>query len=419
MLDERRVGYLEGLVRELGERGLVARVVRSRSGPAFCRVINPEAASLSENVMCAPEPGAAITPLVLLVVLGGAHARRRGSMRRGRQGGTRPGGPPRYVRATSRRRNLAPRLGRRSAQRPRRRAANRQRGERPAGPLPVARTDRSRGASSIAGPCGTPPYRHLSGAAAACRAYGTLDQPWTHTSGRPSPFAYHRGARLTGDAAPRGGRQGGFFLVLAFSTASRSSRSWRHKGTAENYCRKPSQHGMPADLEPQPQRPPDPHLHRMARRREPDPHARTEDHPVRRHRAAAPPDREPDDHPDHPADGRGHDVRAHPRAYADDLRRQSRPGQRAPQAARRDDGSVLRSIASIIILGTATSRCSATSAWTSHRSSPARASSASRSPRRAERRQGLPHRHLHAAGGPVRRGRRGQPGARRRGRSRR
>jgi hypothetical protein len=62
MPDERRVGYLEGLVRELSERGLVARVVRSRSGPAFCRVINPEAASLSENVMCAPEPGDADHP---------------------------------------------------------------------------------------------------------------------------------------------------------------------------------------------------------------------------------------------------------------------------------------------------------------------------------------------------------------------
>ena len=57
MLDERRVGYLEGLARELGARGLLARVVRTRSGPAFCRVINPEAASMSENVMCAPAPG--------------------------------------------------------------------------------------------------------------------------------------------------------------------------------------------------------------------------------------------------------------------------------------------------------------------------------------------------------------------------
>jgi hypothetical protein len=57
MPDERRVGYLERLVHELDARGLVARVIRSRSGPAFCRVVNPEAASLSENVMCAPAPG--------------------------------------------------------------------------------------------------------------------------------------------------------------------------------------------------------------------------------------------------------------------------------------------------------------------------------------------------------------------------
>lgn len=62
MLDEHRVGYLEGLVRELGERGLVARVIRSRSGPAFCRVVNPAAASMSENVMCAPGPGASDQP---------------------------------------------------------------------------------------------------------------------------------------------------------------------------------------------------------------------------------------------------------------------------------------------------------------------------------------------------------------------
>ena len=57
MLDECRVGYLEGLVRELDARGLVARVIRTRSGPAFCRVVNPEAASMSENVLCAPAPG--------------------------------------------------------------------------------------------------------------------------------------------------------------------------------------------------------------------------------------------------------------------------------------------------------------------------------------------------------------------------
>lgn len=62
MPDERRVGYLEKLVRELTDRDLVARVVRTRSGPAFCRVVNPEAASLSENVLCAPAPGAGGRP---------------------------------------------------------------------------------------------------------------------------------------------------------------------------------------------------------------------------------------------------------------------------------------------------------------------------------------------------------------------
>jgi hypothetical protein len=62
MLDERRVGYLERLVRELDERGLVARVIRTRSGPAFCRVVNPQAASMSENVMCAPAPGTVEQP---------------------------------------------------------------------------------------------------------------------------------------------------------------------------------------------------------------------------------------------------------------------------------------------------------------------------------------------------------------------
>jgi hypothetical protein len=62
MVDERRVGYLERLVRELDERGLVARVVRTRSGPAFCRVVNPAAASMTENVMCAPAPDGADRP---------------------------------------------------------------------------------------------------------------------------------------------------------------------------------------------------------------------------------------------------------------------------------------------------------------------------------------------------------------------
>lgn len=55
MFTDKRVGYLEELVHELGSRGLVARVVRTRSGPAFLRVVNP-AASLSESVTCAPAP---------------------------------------------------------------------------------------------------------------------------------------------------------------------------------------------------------------------------------------------------------------------------------------------------------------------------------------------------------------------------
>ncbi|MCW2902192.1 MAG: hypothetical protein JWO67_4457 [Streptosporangiaceae bacterium] len=55
-LDE-HVGYLEELVHELGSHGLVARVVRTGSGdPAFLRVVNPQAASLSENVTCALAP---------------------------------------------------------------------------------------------------------------------------------------------------------------------------------------------------------------------------------------------------------------------------------------------------------------------------------------------------------------------------
>jgi hypothetical protein len=51
-----RVGYLEELGHELDSRGLVARVVRTRSGPAFLRVVNPEAASLAEDITCAPAP---------------------------------------------------------------------------------------------------------------------------------------------------------------------------------------------------------------------------------------------------------------------------------------------------------------------------------------------------------------------------
>ncbi|MFB4318467.1 hypothetical protein [Actinomadura sp. 21ATH] len=56
MVTDRRTGYLEELEHELGTRGLVARVVRTRSGPAFLRVVNPDAASLAEDVTCAPCP---------------------------------------------------------------------------------------------------------------------------------------------------------------------------------------------------------------------------------------------------------------------------------------------------------------------------------------------------------------------------
>lgn len=56
--DRRRLGYLEQLVAQLDAQGLVARVIRTRSGPPFLRVVNPEAASLSENVTCAPIPEA-------------------------------------------------------------------------------------------------------------------------------------------------------------------------------------------------------------------------------------------------------------------------------------------------------------------------------------------------------------------------
>jgi hypothetical protein len=56
MFTDKRVGYLEELVHELGSRGLVARVVMTHTGPAFLRVVNPAAASLAENVTCAPAP---------------------------------------------------------------------------------------------------------------------------------------------------------------------------------------------------------------------------------------------------------------------------------------------------------------------------------------------------------------------------
>jgi hypothetical protein len=59
MVSDISLDHLEQLVRELCARGLVARVVTTRSGPAFLRVVNPEATSLSENVTCAPAPNSA------------------------------------------------------------------------------------------------------------------------------------------------------------------------------------------------------------------------------------------------------------------------------------------------------------------------------------------------------------------------
>ncbi|MER7363167.1 hypothetical protein ACI2LC_41580 [Nonomuraea wenchangensis] len=43
---------LERLVKELGARGLLARVIRTQGGRQFVRVINPKATSLTENVTC-------------------------------------------------------------------------------------------------------------------------------------------------------------------------------------------------------------------------------------------------------------------------------------------------------------------------------------------------------------------------------
>lgn len=59
MASDQRTCYLEDLVHELDARGLVAKVIRTRSGPTFLRVVNPQAASLTENVMCAPIPDTA------------------------------------------------------------------------------------------------------------------------------------------------------------------------------------------------------------------------------------------------------------------------------------------------------------------------------------------------------------------------
>jgi hypothetical protein len=54
-----RHDHLNRLMRELGARGLVASVVKTRSGPTFLRVVNPEATNLSEIVTCAPAPNSA------------------------------------------------------------------------------------------------------------------------------------------------------------------------------------------------------------------------------------------------------------------------------------------------------------------------------------------------------------------------
>ncbi|MFC0038700.1 hypothetical protein [Actinomadura rayongensis] len=56
MASDRRVAYLEDLEQALDTRGLVGRVVSTGTGHAFLRVINPDAASLAEDVTCAPSP---------------------------------------------------------------------------------------------------------------------------------------------------------------------------------------------------------------------------------------------------------------------------------------------------------------------------------------------------------------------------
>ncbi|SEG55562.1 hypothetical protein SAMN04489712_106240 [Thermomonospora echinospora] len=57
MASDYRVGCLEDLGQAVGSQGLVAKVVQTRSGPTFLRVVNPEAGSLAEDVTCAPAPG--------------------------------------------------------------------------------------------------------------------------------------------------------------------------------------------------------------------------------------------------------------------------------------------------------------------------------------------------------------------------
>ncbi len=50
------MAYLKDLADELDARGLVARVIRTGSGVAFIRVVNPLATTMRENVTCAPSP---------------------------------------------------------------------------------------------------------------------------------------------------------------------------------------------------------------------------------------------------------------------------------------------------------------------------------------------------------------------------
>ena len=50
------MAYLKNLADELHARGLMARVIRARSGVAFVRVVNPVATAMRENVTCAPSP---------------------------------------------------------------------------------------------------------------------------------------------------------------------------------------------------------------------------------------------------------------------------------------------------------------------------------------------------------------------------
>ncbi|MGE5287702.1 MAG: hypothetical protein ACM3ML_10960 [Micromonosporaceae bacterium] len=50
------MAYLKNLADELDARGLVARVLRTPSGVAYVRVVNPLATTMRESVTCAPSP---------------------------------------------------------------------------------------------------------------------------------------------------------------------------------------------------------------------------------------------------------------------------------------------------------------------------------------------------------------------------